>query len=104
MLGPTHGFHLADADLDPPELPVTPVSGDIDSVRCTGWLPAITDECYRGSVARYVWDLDDRARSGWVVPMGASGDPRSPHHLDQLDAWARGAAAADRARLGAPHP
>ena len=32
VLGPTHGFHLADADLEPPELPVTPVSGDIDSV------------------------------------------------------------------------
>ena len=24
----------------------------------------------------------------WVVPMGASGDHRSPHHLDQLAAWA----------------
>ena len=24
------------------------------------------------------------------MPMGASGDPRSPHHLDQLDAWAEG--------------
>jgi penicillin amidase len=88
VLGPTHAFHLADADLDPPELPVTAVSGDIDTVRCTGWLPGITDECYRGSVARYVWDLSDRGRSGWVVPLGASGDPRSPHHHDQLDAWA----------------
>jgi penicillin G amidase len=88
VLGPTHAFDLADADLDPPPLPATPVSGDIDTVRCTGWLPAITDECYRGSVGRYVWDLADRSRSGWVVPMGASGDPRSPHHLDQLEAWA----------------
>jgi penicillin amidase len=87
VLGPTHAFHLADADLDPPELPVTPVSGDTDTVRCTGWLPAITDECFRGSVGRYVWDLADRARSGWVVPLGASGDWRSPHHLDQLEAW-----------------
>jgi penicillin amidase len=87
VFGPTHGFHLADADLDPPELPVTAVSGDIDTVRCTGWLPSITDEAFRGSVARYVWDLADRGNSGWVVPMGASGDPRSPHHLDQLEAW-----------------
>ena len=69
-------------------MPATPVSGDIDCVRCTGSLPALTDEGYRGSVARYVWDLADRARSGWVVPMGASGDPRSSHHLDQLEAWA----------------
>jgi penicillin G amidase len=87
VLGPTHAFDLADDDLDPPELPVTPVSGDIDTVRCAGWLPAITDECYRGSVARYAWDLSDRTRSGWVVPLGASGDPRSPHHHDQLDDW-----------------
>jgi penicillin amidase len=87
VLGPTHGFHLGDDDLEPPRIPVTPVSGDIDTVRCTGWLPGITDECYRGSVARYVWDLDDRTRSGWVVPMGASGDPRSAHHLDQLEPW-----------------
>ena len=71
-----------------PRVPTTPVSGDIDTVRGTGWLPGLTDEAYRGSVARYVWDLDDRARSGWVVPMGASGDPRSSHHLDQLEAWA----------------
>ena len=88
VLGPTHGFDVGEGDLVPPELPVTPVSGDIDSVRCTGWLPALTDECYRGSVARYVWDLADRSRSAWVVPLGASGDPRSPHHHDQLEAWA----------------
>ena len=88
VLGPTHGFDLADADLEPPELPVVPVSGDTDTVRCTGWLPAVTDECYRGSVARYVWDLGEGSRGGWVVPLGAAGDPRSPHHLDQLEAWA----------------
>lgn len=88
VLSVTHGFDLADDDLEPPALPTTAVSGDVDTVRCTGWLPGLTDEAYRGSVARYVWDLDDRARSGWVVPMGAAGDPRSPHHLDQLEAWA----------------
>jgi penicillin amidase len=64
------------------------VSGDIDCVRCTGSQPGIADECWRGSVARYVWDLADRDKSGWVVPLGASGDPRSPHHHDQLSRWA----------------
>ena len=88
VLAPTHAFDLADPDLAAPAVPSTPVSGDIDTVRCTGWLPGLTDEAYRGSVARYVWDLDDRARSGWVVPLGASGDPRSSHHVDQLGAWA----------------
>jgi penicillin amidase len=88
VLAATHAFDLADDDLDPPVLPVTAVGGDIDTVRCTGWLPGITDEAYRGSVARYVWDLADRSASGWVVPLGAAGDPRSPHHHDQLTAWA----------------
>lgn len=87
VFGPTHAFDLADADLEPPEVPVTPVSGDVDTVRCTGWLPGVTDEAYRGSVARYAWDLADPANSGWVVPMGSSGDARSAHHLDQLAAW-----------------
>jgi len=88
VLAPTHAFDVADPDLESPALPATPVSGDVDTVRCTGWLPGMTDEAYRGSVARYVWDLADPGSSGWVVPLGASGDPRSPHHLDQLAAWA----------------
>lgn len=88
VFGPTHAFDVADDDLEPPVVPAVAVSGDIDTVRCTGWLPGLTDGCYRGSVARYVWDLGDRTRSGWVVPMGTAGDARSPHHCDQLDAWA----------------
>ena len=88
VLATTHAFDLADPDFEAPELPLTPVAGDVDTVRCTGWLPGLTDEAYRGSVARYAWDLGDRGRSGWVVPLGASGDPGSPHHHDQLGAWA----------------
>ncbi len=90
VLGPTHAFDLADEALVAPEVPAVALSGDIDCVRCTGSLPAISDACYRGSVARYVWDLSGVGTSGWVVPMGASGDSRSPHHTDQLDAWAEG--------------
>ena len=90
MLAPTHGFDLGDTDLLAPEVPAVGVAGDIDTVRCTGSLPAITDEAYRGSVARYVWDLAGVGTSGWVVPMGASGVPGDPHHLDQLEAWAEG--------------
>ena len=44
----------------------------------------------RGSVARYVWDLAGLDRSGWVVPLGAAGDERSPYAFDQLDAWVEG--------------
>ena len=37
---------------------------------------------------RSVWDLAGDSR--WVVPLGASGDPGSPHHHDQQAAWATG--------------
>jgi len=43
-----------------------------------------------GSTARYVWDLGNRADSRWIVPLGASGDPASPHLADQLEHWSRG--------------
>ncbi len=88
VLTPIHAFELFTPDVDAPTVPEVPVSGDIDCVRCTGSQPGLADECWRGSVARYVWDLADRDNSGWVVPLGASGDPRSPHHHDQLIRWA----------------
>ena len=40
------------------------------------------------SVARYVFDLGDWERSAWIVPLGASGHPGSPHYADQSADWA----------------
>jgi penicillin amidase len=75
-------FHALGHTLErPPAL-----SGDNDCVRCTGTVPGAST-AVRGSVARYVWDLAGLDRSGWVVPMGASGDPRDPHHRDQMASW-----------------
>jgi penicillin amidase len=65
-----------------------PLSGDGDAVRCTGSTPGLTDRAWRGSVARWAWDLADRQQSVWSVPFGASGDPDSAHFADQLDDWA----------------
>lgn len=62
------------------------MSGDNDCVRCAGKVPGVQG-AVRGSVARYAWDLAGQHRSGWVVPAGASGDPGSPHHHDQQQAW-----------------
>ncbi len=73
-------------------IPRLPVSGDGDCVRCTASYPGLTDLCFRGSVARYVWDLADRSAGGWVVPTGADGRP-GPHHHDQLPLWVEGALA-----------
>lgn len=93
VVTPAHAFDLGSVDLEAPPVPALPVSGDTDCVRCTGSVPGLTDACYRGSVARYVWDLADRSASGWVVPLGAHADPRDPHHHDQLPLWAAGALA-----------
>ena len=53
-------------------------------------VPGLTDLAARGPAARYVWDLARREDSLWVVPLGASGVPGSPHHRDQLPLWLKG--------------
>ncbi|WP_431947373.1 penicillin acylase family protein [Micromonospora marina] len=66
------------------------LAGDTDCVLATSSVPGISDACWRGPVARYVWDLADRAASRWIVPFGASGRPGDPHFADQLAHWAAG--------------
>ncbi|AXH92150.1 penicillin acylase family protein [Micromonospora aurantiaca] len=66
------------------------LGGDTDCVLATSSVPGISDACWRGPVARYVWDLTDRAASRWIVPFGASGRPDEPHFADQLTHWAAG--------------
>ncbi|MER7403098.1 penicillin acylase family protein [Streptomyces sp. NPDC000070] len=66
------------------------LSGDHDCVLCTSGVPGLTDRAARGPAARYVWDLARRENSRWVVPLGASGAPGSPHHRDQLPLWLAG--------------
>ncbi|WP_423464573.1 GNAT family N-acetyltransferase [Promicromonospora sp. MS192] len=65
-----------------------PVSGNNETVRCTGGSPGMAPTAYRGSVARYVWDLADRAGSRWGVPYGAAGRPGTAHFDDQHATWA----------------
>ena len=85
---PVHAFDVLGEDLEPPRVPGAGLAGDADCVRCTGSTPGVDDAAWRGSVARYVWDLADRGASGWVVPLGAAGDERDRHHADQLPLWA----------------
>jgi len=40
------------------------------------------------SVNRYVHDPSDWRNSRWIVPLGASGHPGSPHYADQAKLWA----------------
>lgn len=73
-----------------PVVPATALSGDTNCVLSTESLPGVTDVSFRGPVARYVWDLADRAKSRWIVPFGASGNPADENFLSQLPLWAAG--------------
>jgi penicillin amidase len=66
------------------------VSGDRDCVLATSSLPDSDDRFVQGPAARYVWDLEDRARSRWVVPHGTGGSVGSAHVNDQQGLWLHG--------------
>ncbi len=76
--------HLGEV-LDPPALPVhgdgdTPLAGSYEygnSFVVTGL-----------SVNRYIHDPSNWRKSRWIVPLGASGHPASPHYADQAQLWA----------------
>ena len=87
--GSRHTLWPLSATDEPPPRTVG-LSGDFDCVLSTTAAPTLSDLCFRGPVARYVWDLADRSAGGWVVPLGASGRGDDEHAFDQLDAWARG--------------
>ena len=85
MTGPDGARLVGVPTVDP-----DPVAGDKGCVLAAASAPGVTDLAYGGPVARYVWDLSDRAASGWVVPFGASGLPDDPHFVDQTGDWLEG--------------
>ena len=74
---------LADL-LDPPAVPS---SGDGDTPLQGGYSPANPATVTSLSVARYSYDPSDWENSLWVVPLGSSGHPGSPHYADQSETW-----------------
>jgi penicillin G amidase len=70
--------------LDPPSVPThgdgdTPLAGSYglqNEFIATGM-----------SVNRYIHDPSDWSNSRWIVPLGASGHPGSPHYADQAEMW-----------------
>ncbi len=89
MVSP-HPLATARPDLAALHPPVDGVPGDGDTVRCSSINPLSGDRAATGSVARYVFDLDDWDRSGWVVPHGVSGVRGSGHDVDQRQTWLDG--------------
>ena len=74
---------LADL-LDPPPIPA---SGDGDTPLVGGYSPSAPATITSLSVARYAYDPSDWNNSLWVVPLGSSGHPGSPHYHDQSETW-----------------
>jgi len=71
--------------LNPPSVAT---GGDGDTVQAASISTGAGYTVGSTSVARFVFDLSDWQRSAWVVPLGASGHPGSPHYADQAATWA----------------
>ncbi|MGV9827751.1 penicillin acylase family protein [Gordonia sp. NPDC003429] len=96
-LAPVHGFDLVGATARHPELSRAvrpdplPLAGDAECVFANAAAVGFgVHTCNLGSTARYVWDLDTRDHSRWIVPLGADGAPGTPHFQDQAPLWAVG--------------
>ena len=87
---PAHTLSAAHPELshllDPPPMPS---SGDGDTPLAGGYAPANFATVASLSVARYSYDTSDWDNSLWVVPLGSSGHPGSPHYHDQSELWRR---------------
>ena len=76
-------FPYAAPLLDPP---YQETSGDADTPLAGAHLGDFHN--LFASVNRYVYDPSDWGASRWIVPLGASGHPASPHYADQQALWA----------------
>jgi penicillin amidase len=68
--------------------PTVAIGGDAETPQAATYAPARPFTVTSTSVARYVYDLSDWTNSRWVVPLGSSGHPGSPHYADQMERWA----------------
>jgi penicillin G amidase len=65
------------------------VGGDNETVWANGCRAESGTAAVYGAIARYVFDVGNWDNCTWIVPGGASGDPASPHYIDQHQAWSR---------------
>jgi penicillin G amidase len=78
-------FPACAALLDPPTVSA---GGDGDTPQQGGYSTVDRFVLTALSVNRYIHDPSDWRRSRWIVPLGASGHPGSPHYADQAELWA----------------
>ena len=71
-------------------LELGPIDGADGTVMATMHVAGLTTDAWLGSTSRYLWDLGNRSRSGWIVPFGVTEDEHSPHAFDQLPHYRTG--------------
>ena len=71
--------------LDPPSVAT---HGDADTPLAGAYAIGEAFTATVMSVNRYIHDPSDWRNSRWIVPLGASGHPGSPHYADQAELWA----------------
>ena len=85
---PVHPLALVNSDLagalNPPSVTI---GGDSDTPQAAGIFPGVSYAVAGTSVARYIFDTGDWENSRWIVPLGSSGHPASPHYADQAERW-----------------
>jgi penicillin amidase len=82
----TPSFPAAPMEFSPPG---AGVGGDNETVWATGCRAEYGTAAVYGAIARYVFDVGNWENCSWIVVGGASGDPASPHYVDQHEAWSR---------------
>ena len=85
------------SELNPPSYPM---GGDGDTPQAASYSLGQLFNITSTSVARYVFDTADWSKSAWVVPLGSSGHPGSPHYADQAPLWAEVKHGPNALRLG----
>ena len=79
-------FPNLSTQLDPPAVSL---GGDGDTPQAGSFSIANPFVMTGTSVARYVFDISNWDNSRWIVPLGSSGHPGSPHYSDQADKWSK---------------
>jgi penicillin amidase len=69
--------------------PAVPWSGDLETVRAGGTLPASYEANGPISAYRFIADTSDWDHSLSCIPAGQSGQRGSAHYTDQLETWRR---------------
>ncbi|NQW21197.1 MAG: penicillin acylase family protein [Chloroflexi bacterium] len=84
---PLAGAYPNAADqLNPPKVEA---SGDGDVPFASGGPTSAEFAIKTGPINRYIHDPSNWSNGRWIVPLGSSGHPGSPHFFDQQNMWAK---------------